>query len=342
MYGNNYNGAQIYAFPKAALAAGAPVVTFVQFESPELSDGTPSFTVWPAQSPPGGQYATNNGGTEYFLSSTAAEETLNQTGLDNRIGAWALSNTGSLNSPAPAVTLSSRILASETYGVPPWSEQKFGSVPLRDCLVTACLPGIGPSLKEVEGPLDSNDSRMQQTWYVNGKLYGALDTIVNVSDAIKAGTAWFVVDPAAPAVASQGYVAVARHNVNYPAIAVLPSGKGVIAATLVGTNQYPSAAYVEVRGLRTAGGVHVAGRGKGPEDGFCEYLFYNCGQTEPPSIRPRWGDYGAAVVAGDTLWFASEWIAQTCTISQYQSDPTCGRTRAPLGNWSTHLTALRP
>jgi hypothetical protein len=98
---------------------------------------------------------------------------------------------------------------------------------------------------------------------------------------------------------------------------------------------------VQLQGLGLSSGVRTAGAGKGPEDGFCEYLFYNCAVPNP-GIRPRWGDYGAAVVTGGTLWFASEWIAQTCTLSQYEADLTCGRTRGALGNWSTRITALRP
>ena len=45
LFGNGYNGSQLYAFSKAALAAGAPSVNVVQFENPTLNDGTPSFTM---------------------------------------------------------------------------------------------------------------------------------------------------------------------------------------------------------------------------------------------------------------------------------------------------------
>jgi hypothetical protein len=48
VFGNNFNGAQLYAFSKAALAAGAATVNVVQFENLVLGDGTPGFTVWPA------------------------------------------------------------------------------------------------------------------------------------------------------------------------------------------------------------------------------------------------------------------------------------------------------
>jgi len=43
--------------------------------------------------------------------------------------------------------------------------------------------------------LDSNDTRMQQVWYANGKVWGALDTAVTVNGANKAGIAYYVVNP---------------------------------------------------------------------------------------------------------------------------------------------------
>ena len=46
------------------------------------------------------------------------------------------------------------------------------------------------------------------------------------------------------------------------------------------------------------------------------------------------------MTAGGNLWFASEWIAQRCTFTQYLADTTCGETRGALGNWSTHLSRL--
>ena len=56
---NGFGGAQIYALPKAQLAAGAASVTGVHFDTSGMvqapSDVSPTsqpgFTVWPAQSP---------------------------------------------------------------------------------------------------------------------------------------------------------------------------------------------------------------------------------------------------------------------------------------------------
>ena len=70
-----FMGAQIYALPKAALAAGATTVSAVQIDTRHSGvGGHPGFTLWPAQSPNPGQFNTDNGGTEYFMSSDAADE----------------------------------------------------------------------------------------------------------------------------------------------------------------------------------------------------------------------------------------------------------------------------
>ena len=57
------------------------------------------------------------------------------------------------------------------------------------------MPQFVPPFVEVESSPDSNDTRMQQTWYVDGTLYGALDTAVRVAGQEKAGVLWFAVRP---------------------------------------------------------------------------------------------------------------------------------------------------
>jgi len=338
-FGNNFNGAQLYAFSKDALAAGAPTVV-VPFENLSVGTGrrpSPGFSLSPTQSNPG-QFATESDGTEYLLSSLATEEALG-TGMADRIVLWSLRTTNSLATAHPRVVLKSKGLASEAYGVPPLTEQKLGSVPLRDCLIVTCLTGIGPA-NEVEGPLDSSDSRMFQSWYANGVVYSSLGTVMSVNGDLKAGAAWFAVSPGSGggrgAVANQGYVGVARGNVIDPAIAVPPNGAGAMALTLAGRDWFPSAAYVTLVGGSTTGPVHVAAKGKGPQDGFSEYAFLNA----PDPLRPRWGDYGAAVTDGSSVWLASEYVNQTCKLAEFTADPTCGGTRGALGNWGTRVTRI--
>src|SRR5713101_5179305 len=52
-----------------------------------------------------------------------------------------------------------------------------------------------------------------------------------------------------------------------------------------------------------AGAVHIAGPGAGPQDGFTEYPAFGA------PVRPRWGDYSAAVADADgSIWLAAEYI----------------------------------
>lgn len=65
--------------------------------------------------------------------------------------------------------------------------------------------------------------------------------------------------------------------------------------TLVGNDNFPSAAYASLDTKIGAGDVLVAAAGVGPDDGFSGYRPL----TVPP--RPRWGEYGAAVTDGSTI-----------------------------------------
>jgi hypothetical protein len=189
---------------------------------------------------------------------------------------------------------------------------------------------------------------MQQVTYANGLLYGshgtALDVGASPSTLVqKAGIAWYVTHPTtAPSgeltttVVQQGRLATAGNNLLDPALGVRADGSAVIGLTLVGADHYPSSAYVTLAAGVT-GPVHVLAEGVGPEDGFAGYRIFGA--------RPRWGDYGAAAVDVDgRLWLAGEWIAQTCTLTEYQATPfgQCGGTRTALANWSTRISAVSP
>ena len=64
---------------------------------------TPGFTVWPSTSPRDG-YVAASGGTEFFMSSNAAEEA-NGNGASTHLIVWTLSNTSSLATPTPNLTI---------------------------------------------------------------------------------------------------------------------------------------------------------------------------------------------------------------------------------------------
>jgi hypothetical protein len=362
LFGPSYNAAQVFAFSKAQLAAHPASLAMTLVPNLDV-DGSPGFTVWPATSP-AGQYASDRNGTEYFLSTIAGDgfETGNPTGTARRIGLWALTNTSSLDSTSPALAMTSRLINSETYVYPPRSDQKAGSTPLADCINDTTTPTIfGPGCwqllftsepahhHEVEVHVDSNDTRMQQTWFVNGVLWGATDTAVNVGGELRAGIAWFAVAPKINGagkvegqVKRQGYLALAGNNLTYPALAMGTNGKGAIAFTVLGKDYFPSAGYAPINADGSVGQIHIAAAGLGPDDGFTGYDAFQY-------FRPRWGDYGAAVTDGGSIWMASEYVAQTCTYAQYYPSPpspagfgSCGATRTSLANWATRITKLNP
>jgi hypothetical protein len=378
---NGFSGAQIYAFSKAQLAAGAASVTMVHFDTsgmvnaPSDAGSTqPGFTVWPAQSP-ATQFNTDSGGTEYFLSSNAADEATHPVAgfggnyVSNQLVVWTLKNTSSLNSASPALTLSNKVLSVNQYAIPPKQKQPGSGtapgidVPQGYCIndtTTSTIAGIGcwrlvfggqPAHNEVISTPDSNDTRMQQVMYANGKLWGALDTALNPDGgAQRAGIAWFIVNPNAGKVVLQGYLGATGYDFTYPAIGVTPSGRGVMAFTATGDSTNPSAAYAAIDAIVgvSAWNIVPGGQGAARDDGFTSYKSQ---VGNPP--RTRWGDYGYAAVDGNSVWIASEYIAHSCDYTTWGGPffaggtgdnllGTCGGTRAALGNWSTFISKFTP
>jgi hypothetical protein len=348
VFGNEFNGAQLYAINKRATVRGT-ATTLTQFEN--LRFGTTSgpqvvgFSLQPALSV-GTHYATTGKGTMYFPSSVAAEEARpgDFSGHADRTGLWWLANTASLAGGAGSLVLRSALLGSESYGVPPLSNQKAGPVPLRDCLVVDCGDqGTDPLTPEQEGSLDSSDTRMLSAVFVGGTVVSLLDTAVSVRNNVQAGVAWVryrVGQP--PSIAAQGYVGTAGQNLIYPALATDTRGRGYVGITLAGRDWFPSAGYLAWNRSGPGNSVHLAAKGAAPEDGFCEYLFFNCAGTPIPQIRPRWGDYGAAAWTGANFFLGNEYIAHRCDFKRFAADPTCGRTRTFFGNFSTHIQRLAP
>lgn len=309
-----FNGAQIYALSKKGIVAAAdltaamPPVVHLQGG---MLQGQQSYTIQPATTPPGGRYAPNR---EYFLS---AGDFLGSS--DNQVFVWALDNTASLSWARPAVHLTHASLASERYATPPPAAQRPGPRPL------------GSSLGAGLPKLNSDDDRMQQVVYSNGRLYSSLNTGIGSGGAAsRVAAAWFVVTPTfgggqvGGRVTGQGYVAVANNNVLFPAVAVNSSGQGAMVFTVVGPDYYPSAAYIPV-GLNGAvsGPVRIgSGIGLRPADQFdCYKAFGGNGVC-------RWGDYSAAVAEGATIVMATEYI------------PNVPRTA--LANWGTFVATYAP
>ncbi len=283
--GPEFNGAEIYAIAKKDLVAGTASAHFVHYTGLTLG-GTQPTAPQPALSsgtPP----------AEYFLNSFDPNGT-----FDNRLGVWALSH-GERVATGGMPTLTSTVITSEPYGVPPGSEQK-GSTSL----------------------LDSGDDRMQQTQFINGQIWGELTTGVTIpgDPEQRAGAAWFAVRPsltngrlAAASVTRQGYVVASSRYVIYPALQADAAGRAAMVFTVTGANLYPSAAYAVLPASGTSfGPINIAGPGTGPYD---------------PNAT-RWGDYSWAVLApgADAVWLATEYIP-----------PKASQTSTRERNWGTRV-----
>ena len=385
---NGFGGAQIYALSKSQLAASSPVNAvhidtsgLVQLPS-DAGPTQPGFTVWPAQSPGANSFNLGANGTEYFLSSNAADEATHPVAgfggnyVSNKLILWTLTNTSSLDSAAPAVSLTNSVLGVNTYAIPPKQQQPRSgqladaTVPLGYCIndtttvlfngQSGCwrlLFGGQPALTEVVSTPDANDTRMQQVTYANGKLWAALDTAINPDGgASRAGIAWYVIKPSSAKVAMQGYLGAAGHDFTYPTIGVTPSGRGIMAFTASGDALNPSAAFAPMDAIVGVGPWSVVNGGTGgaADDGFTSYKAF---VGSPP--RTRWGDYGAVAVDGDSIWLASEYVANACSFTEWGGPyfaggggdnllGTCAGVpggvgkRTALGNWSTRITLMKP
>ncbi len=310
------NGGELYAMSKQGLAAAAtgtvppPALVAIHVGAVRF-DGNPANAVQPAETPEGGSYAPDR---EYFLSTPDFNGFATMGGVGAKsVVLWTLSNTGSLSSASPSVTLTHASLPSEPYTPPVNATQKPGPRPLGESL-GAPLP-----------PISVNDDRMQQVEYAAGNLYSALNTGIG-QPADHSGIAWFRVTPSGTSgtVSSQGYLATdGGSSLMYPAVGLDKTGNGAMTFSVSGPNVYPSAAYVPFRGRPVNGAIRVVGPGARPEDGFTCY--------EAAGFGPacRWGDYSAAssdgsghVVMGDEMIPAGD--------------------RDPLANWGTFISTFTP
>jgi hypothetical protein len=285
LLGPEFNGAQIYAVAKSDLVSGQARAHVVHFDNLTIG-GTVAASVQPALS-------RGTPAAEYFMNSLDPNAT-----FDNRLGVWAMTNRAAVaNGGTP--TLSSTVITSEPYAIPPGAEQK-GSTSL----------------------LDGGDDRLQQTQFIGGELWGELGTSVTIpgDPAPRAGAAWFAVRPALNGkrigrvvLDRQGYVVASHQNVLYPALQADAAGRAAMVFTLSGTNRFPSAAFALLPAHGSGFGTPtVAAAGTGPYD--------------PDATR--WGDYSFAVLdpTTDAVWLATEYIP-----------PTASQTSTRQRNWGTRV-----
>lgn len=285
--GPEFNGAQIYALSKSQLFGLSKKVHFVHFDNLNIG-GDLSASVQPAT-------ASSKADAGFFLNS------LDPNGIgDNRIGVWALTNRERV-SDGGFPTLSSEVITSEAYSIPPPAIQKGDA-----------------------STIDSGDDRMQQAQFINGDLWGALGTAVTIPNdtAQRAGVAWFQVHPkishgliSKSELDHQGYIASSGNYLLYPAIQAGPDRTAAVVFTLTGPNNFPSAAYAVMReGHHSFGQITIAADGTGP--------YVN---------GTRWGDYSYAALDPDhnRFWLATEYVP-----------PVSSQTTDRQVNWGTRVFSV--
>jgi hypothetical protein len=283
--GPQFNGAELWAIDKSDLVNGVASPHFVHFGNLQI-DGQSTLAPQPALS-------TGQPDAEYFLSSLD----FNGTG-DNRIGVWAMTNEDQVGLGGMP-DLSSVVINSEAYAIPPPAKQK-GST----------------------SRLDSGDDRMQQTQFAGGTVWGELTTAVQPAgdSSVRAGGAWFQVQPtlgsggiASASIVREGYIAAAGKYEIYPAVQPDAAGNAAVIFTLTNSARFPSAAYATLRaGGSNFGPAVVAASGAGPYD----------------PTATRWGDYSFAVPddTSDSAWLATEYIP-----------PKSSQTTTGAANWGTRV-----
>ncbi|MEA2581864.1 MAG: hypothetical protein QOE83_2756 [Actinomycetota bacterium] len=351
-FGDGFNGSQLYALSKQDLVGGTTDPTMALFENvPTATYNDLSYTMQPVNALPADR-DTSAGGTMYFGMSGSPYT----VGLANSIALYGLSNTSSLNTNTPHLALEETSVTTQAYATPGFAQQENGPMPLLSCVNDPSCIGVRyPNIKAPSVLDAGNSGKVYGAWLHDGDVYLTTGTPLTGSGAAwyntgngswkaikqRTGVAWFVLHPAdagaglSASLQRDGYVAVAGTNLTHPSIVVGPTGAGAIGATLVGPNNYPSAAVARFAPGEAPTVVQLIGQGVGPNDGFTA--------TGEGGYDPRWGDYGAATVTpGGTMWFASEYTAQRCTVAEFNVDTTCGYTRTFYANWSTHITSIKP
>jgi hypothetical protein len=296
--------ATILAISKAELATGVQKPALYRFLIPDT--GGVDFSIQPATTPPGGSYFLADGGVEYLVSSTST----GGTGL----AVWALSNTSSLGGTNPNLSLNLIATSTLTYAIPSSAAQRPGPQTLL------------PFLPRIDG----NDCRVLSAFYTSARLYVAFAAgVVDQNGNNLVGGVYMLVSPLfrngtlAATVLDQGYLVTTDDSLLRTAWAVNSQGVGAIAATLVGPDYYPSAAYIPADASSPLGTVGVgtiqeAAAGLFPEDGF----------TAETDGVARWGDDSAAIAAADgSVWIATEYIPGV---------------RTPYANWGTFVAQYIP
>ena len=246
--------------------------------------------------------------------------------------------------------------------------QMAGPIPLGNECHKAKL--LGAPLSAVRhcplAGIATNSDQVTQASQGNGQLWAGANTEIVQTYAASntpethAGAAYWVVGTQSFdqtgrfSLTSQSYLSAMHEDLEFPAFAAGASnGRAIVSFTLNGNGGtagadnggfFPSSAFgrlTSTSGTLLQSTINIAALGQSPQDGFSEYLNY---PSATPAFRPRWGDYGSAVLMGGKYYFASEYIqSPNCEPPQFTlTIGTCGGTRNGFANWGTSVNFVTP
>src|SRR5215469_7951783 len=242
--------------------------------------------------------------------------------------------------------------------------QKSGPIPLGDECGKA---GLSTVTHCPLGPITTNGDNVTQAAQGNGQLWAGANTEIVQTYAASntpethAGAAYWVVGTRSFdrtgrfTLTSQGYISAMHEELEFPAFAAGASnGRAIASFTLNGNGGtagadnggfFPSSAFgrlTSTSGTLLQATINIAALGQSPQDGFTEYQNY---PSPTPAFRPRWGDYGAAILMGGRYYFASEYIqSPNCVPPAFKLNMLgiCGGTRNSQANWGTSVNFVTP
>jgi hypothetical protein len=330
------------------------------------------FSVIPAV-PPNGQFDNSHGGSGFMLA------TVDPYGLGgNQLAVFDWTGLKNLNSSGCSACSGIRFGGQLFSGVQRYYDsqntpsgilapQKAGPIPLGD--ECGKVQFNGAPLSTVahcpESGIATNSDQVTQASQGNGQLWAGVDTAIvqTYASAVEEqhmGAAYWAVgirsfdQTGRFTLTSQGYASAMHEDLEFPAFAAGASnGRAIMSFTLNGNGGlagadnggfFPSSAFGRVTsksGTLLASTVNIADLGQSPQDGFTEYLNY---PSATGAFRPRWGDYGGAIVMGGKAYFASEYIQHpNCLPPKFTvTIGTCGGTRDGLANWGTSVNSVTP
>lgn len=271
--GGYFNGAQEFAFTKAALESGlspsnprfnVAIMNMGYVPTPDgtcASDNTyhlPGITCWyqviPAQAPDPSQYDYSHGGSAFMLGS------LDFYGQgDTRVAIFDWTGLSSLNSRGCArcgqIQFGGTLFSGVElyYGEGFLGAQKAGPIPLGDeCLAAGLISPTAGFSSCPEGGIATNGDGMTQVSQGEGQVWGAVSTQVEQTyggwapPELHQGAAYWVIGTSAWdwgggfTLTNQGYVTAEHEDLEFPAIAAAdyPWQGALMTFTLSGNETY--------------------------------------------------------------------------------------------------------